>query len=213
MPYVRYNPTMNAICLVIDRLHAGYLGSYGNAWIETPAMDRLASRSLVFDHALVDTPHLDPLYRSYWQGWHAMCPPPESREALVPLLRQAGIATTLLTDEPQVARHPLSVDFDELVEIDPPWQQQNASEVDETHFARCFVQMINWFEAAQGPYLLWCHLGGLGARGMRRYGFVRRIARKATRRHRRRPKCRIDCCRPITIPTSCSACRRRMPDR
>ena len=27
---------MNAICLVVDRLHAGYLGAYGNAWIDTP---------------------------------------------------------------------------------------------------------------------------------------------------------------------------------
>ena len=63
---------MNAICLVIDRLHAGYLGAWGNTWIETPWLDRLAAESLVFDQMLVDTPHLEPLYRSYWHGLHAL---------------------------------------------------------------------------------------------------------------------------------------------
>ena len=154
---------MNAICLVVDRLHAGYLGAYGNSWIETPALDRLASQSVVFDQALVDSPQLERLYRSYWQGWHALCPaPPESRPTLAALLRQAGVTTALLTDEPQVARHPLAVDFDEVVEIDPPWQPHSAGEIHQTHFAQCFVEIIDWLEAARGPFLLWCHLGGLG---------------------------------------------------
>lgn len=155
---------MNAICLVIDRLHAGYLGAYGNAWIETPSLDRLASRSLVFDRALVDSPRLDQLYRSYWQGWHAMCPPPPpaSRPSLAALLREAGVNTALLTDEPQVGQHPLAVDFDELVEIDPPWQPQTAKDIERTHLARCFMQIIRWLERARGPFVLWCHLGGLG---------------------------------------------------
>ncbi len=154
---------MNAICLVVDRLHAGYLGAYGNSWIETPALDRLASRSLVFDRSLVDSPQLERLYRSYWQGWHALCPAPaESQPTLATLLREAGVSTALLTDEPQVARHPLAVDFDELIEIDPPWQPQIAGEIHQTHFARCFMQMIEWLTAARGPFLLWYHLGGLG---------------------------------------------------
>ena len=161
--YVRYNRGMNAICLVVDRLHAGYLGAYGNAWIETPSLDRLASRSLVFDRALVDSPQLERLYRSYWQGWHAMCPAlPESRPGLAALLREAGVTTALLTDEPRVARHPSAEDFDELIEIDPPWQPQNADQIEQTHLAQCFVQIINWLTTARGPFLLWCHLGGLG---------------------------------------------------
>ena len=65
---------MNAICLVIDRLHRGFLGAYGNTWIETPAFDRLAAESFVFDQMLVDSPRLGPLYRSFWQGLHALAP-------------------------------------------------------------------------------------------------------------------------------------------
>jgi hypothetical protein len=154
---------MNAICLVFDRLHTGYVGAYGNSWIDTPALDRLASQSFLFDRALIDSPELERLYRSYWQGWHAMCPEPaEPRPSLVTQLRGAGVTTALLTDEPQIARHPLAVDFDELIEIDPPWQPQTAKEIEQTHFGRCFVQMIEWLESARGPFMLWCHLGGLG---------------------------------------------------
>jgi hypothetical protein len=154
---------MNAICLVFDRLHAGYVGAYGNSWIETPAFDRLASQSFVFDRALIDTPELDKLYRSYWQGWHALCPAaPEARPSLATMLDGADVTTVLLTDEPQVARHPLAEEFDELIEIDPPWQASGATEIEQTHFGRCFVEIIDWLESARGPFLLWCHLGGLG---------------------------------------------------
>ena len=161
---VHYNCGMNAICLVFDRLQAGFLGAYGNTWIETPSFDRLASQSFLFDQALIDSPRLDRLYRSYWQGRHALCPDalPGQNLSLAAMLRDLGVTSALLTDEPQVARHPLAVDFDDLVEIDPPWQPQNARKIDATHFGRCFVEMIQWLESATGPFMLWCHLGGLG---------------------------------------------------
>jgi hypothetical protein len=154
---------MNAVCLVFDRLHAGYLGAYGNAWIGTPWLDRLASQSLVLDHALIDSPDLEPLYRSYWQGWHAMRRAPAGPQpSLMAILGEAGVNTALLTDDPQVARHPLAMDFEQVIEIDPPWQPQTVAKAEETHFGRCFVEMIEWLESARGPFLLWCHLGGLG---------------------------------------------------
>src|SRR5512145_980248 len=105
---------MNTICLVIDRLHAGCLGSYGNTWVQTPAFNRLAAESFVFDQMLIDTPELERLYRSYWQGWHALCPhePPEDRRSLIAALREAGVTTAILSDERRVIEHPLAVDFD-----------------------------------------------------------------------------------------------------
>jgi arylsulfatase A-like enzyme len=155
---------MNAICLVIDRLHAGYVGAYGNTWIETPAMDRLASRALTFDQALVDSPRLTDVYRSYWEGWHALCAagPPEDRPTLPALLRQAGVNTALLTDEPALVQHRLAAEFDELIRIDPPWEPQPVEHIEQTHLAECFVQAIDWLQSAREPFLLWCHLAGLG---------------------------------------------------
>ena len=154
---------MNAICLVLDRLHSGYVGAYGNSWIETPSFDRLASRAFLFDQAAVDSPELATLYRSYWQGWHALCPAaPASRPSLAALLGQAGVATILVTDDPHVARHPLSAEFDGLIEIDQPRQRQVAAAIEQTHFGRCFAEIVDWLESARGQFLLWCHLGGLG---------------------------------------------------
>ncbi len=64
----------NAIVIVVDRLGAGYLGPYGNTWIETPSCNRLAARSVLFEFALADAVDLATVYRSYWQGLHAMSP-------------------------------------------------------------------------------------------------------------------------------------------
>lgn len=37
-------------------LHLGFLGCYGNDWVATPALDRLAAESVVFDQHFVDFP-------------------------------------------------------------------------------------------------------------------------------------------------------------
>lgn len=164
---------MNAICLIVDRLHAGYLGAYGNSWIKTPAVDRLACEAAVFDQALIDSPLLENYCRSAWHGLHALYPhpqaesrqavaPPQDRPTLAAMLREAGATSALLTDERLVARHPLAVDFDDLIEVDPPWQAQGAAEIEQTHLAKCFVQVLDWLGSVRDPFLLWCHLGGLG---------------------------------------------------
>ncbi len=42
---------MNVDVVVCNSLHLGFLGAYGNAWIETPNLyDRLAAEGVVFDH-------------------------------------------------------------------------------------------------------------------------------------------------------------------
>ena len=155
---------MNSISLVFDRLHSGCLGAYGNSWIETPAVDQLASQSFLFDQMLIDTPDLGRLYRSYWQGRHALCQNASSggSPSLPAILREHGVTTALLTDDPQIARHPLAIDFDELLEIDPPWECRTAADVEHTHLAQCFLQIIDWIQSAPRPFMLWCHLTGLG---------------------------------------------------
>ena len=60
-------------------------------------------------------------------------------------------------------RHPLADDFDELLAIDPAWQPATAASIEATQFGRCFVEIIDWLQSATGPFLLWCHLGSLGA--------------------------------------------------
>ncbi len=163
-PELRYNPRMNAICLMIDRLHVGSVGAYGNAWCQTPSLDRLASQAMVFDHALIDSPDLDALCRSHWQGWHALCAdgPPEPRPSLAEQLGDTGVTTILMSDEPQIVRNPRAIDFDELIEIEPAWQAETAEKMEQTQLARCFMQAIERIESAREPFFLWCHLASLG---------------------------------------------------
>nr|NIR02469.1 sulfatase-like hydrolase/transferase [Gemmatimonadales bacterium] len=39
---------MNLIVIVSDTFRWDYLGAYGNDWIETPHLDKLASESAIF---------------------------------------------------------------------------------------------------------------------------------------------------------------------
>lgn len=45
---------MNLLFLVADTLRWDYLGAYGNDWIKTPNLDRLAAESLVYDDAYAE---------------------------------------------------------------------------------------------------------------------------------------------------------------
>ena len=47
---------MKALVIVANGLHLGYLGCYGNDWVATPNLDRLAAEGIVFDQHLADWP-------------------------------------------------------------------------------------------------------------------------------------------------------------
>jgi hypothetical protein len=155
---------MNILCLVVDRLHAGYLGALGNSWIETPHFDRLASQSLLFEQALVDCPQLDLLYRSYWHGWHAMCPQPPAadRPSLVELAGQQDMHTILMADDSEIAGLPLAQSFAHRVHLNPPRRKRVAKAVEGTHLAGCVAQLVEQIQTAQKPFFLWSHLASLG---------------------------------------------------
>lgn len=48
-----------AIVLLLDQLSRRCLGCYGHEWIDTPNLDRLASRSVVFDHCFSSPADVD----------------------------------------------------------------------------------------------------------------------------------------------------------
>ena len=59
---------MNVVVVVCNSLHLGFIGAYGNAWIETPNLDRLASEGIVFDHHFPENLTTLPTRRSWWTG-------------------------------------------------------------------------------------------------------------------------------------------------
>jgi Sulfatase len=154
----------NLISLVVDRLHAGMIGAYGNSWIRTARLDQLASESFLFDQAFVDSPELERLYRAYWLGWHGALRQgaPEGGASLPQLLASAGMHTALVTDEPEVAGLLLAADFAEQVLVESPAVDQTAADVSQTHLARVFGAATEWLRSAPKPFCLWVHARGMG---------------------------------------------------
>jgi arylsulfatase A-like enzyme len=98
---------MNVIVVVCNSLHLGFLGAYGNAWIETPNLDRLAAEGTVFDHHFPENLTTLPTRRSWWtgrygfpdpeQGWTAL----RADEKILPdYLWDKGVRTALISDVP-----------------------------------------------------------------------------------------------------------------
>ncbi len=149
----------HAVCLVVDRLSAGFLGAYGNTWIHTPHFDQFASQSLLFDQALIDSPRLPLLYESWWRGSHALTPrlaPP-----LPDHMKSLGTATCLLTDDTEVAGLAGADQFDARSLVDLRDQQQPAEEVEATHCGQFFAAAIAQLHTLDQPTLLWLHTRAL----------------------------------------------------
>jgi arylsulfatase A-like enzyme len=56
---------MKIVVIEACGLHLGYVGCYGNDWVATPNLDRLATEGIVFDWHFADQPELQPA--TSWQ--------------------------------------------------------------------------------------------------------------------------------------------------
>src|SRR3990172_3784447 len=122
----------NALVLVIDRLGSGFLGPYGNTWIETPAWNHLAACSMLAETALSDTADLAALYRSYWHGRHAFSAQHAlDTPALAGYLAERHVETWVVPGEPLVAGHAAAGGFRERV-ILPAGEEREAELIEQT---------------------------------------------------------------------------------
>ena len=113
----------NVIVVVCNSLHLGFLGTYGNGWIETPHLDRLAAEGVVFDHHFPENLTTLPTRRSWWTGRYGF-PDPElgwtplrpDEEILPDLLWKQGVRTALISDVPMLREptHGYGRGFDEV---------------------------------------------------------------------------------------------------
>ncbi|RUL87248.1 sulfatase family protein [Tautonia sociabilis] len=117
---------MNVIVIACNGLHLGFLGPYGNAWIETPNLDRLASEGVVFDHHYPENLTTLPTRRSWWTGRYGFPDPDQGWTPLRPdepilpdLLYDRGVRSALISDVPMLrqAGHGFGRGFDEVVWI------------------------------------------------------------------------------------------------
>jgi arylsulfatase A-like enzyme len=115
---------MNVVVVACNGLHLGFLGPYGNAWIETPHFDRLATEAVVFDQHFAENLTTLPTRRSWWTGRYGFADPDQGWTPLRPderilpdLLWDHGVQTSLISDNPYLreAGHGFGRGFDEVL--------------------------------------------------------------------------------------------------
>jgi len=147
----------NVLVIVLDRLGAGFLGPYGNTWIETPALNQFAAQALLIENAIIDSSDLTLLYRSLWNGTHALSRQPILPERnLAQLATGAGLKTVLVTDEELLLSHP-SCHFQERFSLLEPEPTEPAAGVEETCLARLCVAAADQLSQRPTPWLMWVH--------------------------------------------------------
>lgn len=113
---------MNIVLIVADTFRRDHLGCYGNEWIRTPHLDRLAKRSTVFDccyaASFPTVPHRSDLltgrFNFAYLGW---MPLPQEETTLPQLLKGAGYVTMGVVDTPFYLRNGYGYDrgFDDFI--------------------------------------------------------------------------------------------------
>ena len=155
------SPTQSAIVIVVDRLGAAWLGPYGNTWVETPYFNQFASESFLCEQAIIDSPNLQRVYRSYWTGQHAcLATQPDPTCNLLHSLSERSIPTILVTDESSVAEHPCADSIQSVV-LEATDAAGSAESVDDTQIARLFALATQTLSDLAPPYLLWIHARGM----------------------------------------------------
>jgi len=96
---------MNTIVIISDTLRRDFLGCYGNEWIHTPYLDRIAEEAIVFDRARAGSFPTVPCRHDVFTGRWTMAFKPWSpldgdQVVLSELLGRAGYVTGCFVDVP-----------------------------------------------------------------------------------------------------------------
>lgn len=120
------------------------LGPYGNTWVRTPEVDRLAAQSLVCDQAFACEPKLDAVLSALWSEMMT------DRE------------TILFTDDPAVDAHLSAKSFTSrrLMEL-PQKVSKAARSIESTQMAMFFGQAAAQLEQLREPFALYVHARGM----------------------------------------------------
>jgi arylsulfatase A-like enzyme len=116
-----------AIVIAVDGLRASALGAYGNTAQATPALDALASQSVVVEWMLCTSPELSAFYGAAWGE-----PPLPQR------IGAEGGAATLITDDSEVAERGDAAGFANVLLVELP-STDAAETVSDTSLAKLFA--------------------------------------------------------------------------
>jgi arylsulfatase A-like enzyme len=105
----------NVLLVVSDTFRRDHLGAYGNDWIRTPALDRLAAQSVVFDNHLIGSFPTMPARADLLTGRLSLTfmtwgPLPGDLPTLPALLSETGYLTMGIVDTPFYVRNGFGYD-------------------------------------------------------------------------------------------------------
>jgi hypothetical protein len=147
----------SAVVVVVDRLGAGFLGPYGNTWVDTPQFNRLASESLVCETALADSPDVKQACRAWWSGRHALELVTSQTPGLPLAARESGRLTSLVSSDLEL----VTDGFGDHQFVSSPTPGKRAEELEQTAIGALFVEAARRVSELREPSLLWIHSSGM----------------------------------------------------
>ncbi len=149
------------VVISLRGLPLGLVGCYGNDWIDTPTLDRLAAEGVVFDRHLADRPDAAGAARSWRTGRYHLpaadaepTPEPQPAADLLDLLSAAGVPTVLVQDDSRPAAEEFLTGWQEVRRVPAVAEEGTVLE-------RCLESAVESLEGVAGRerWLLWLSLG------------------------------------------------------
>jgi arylsulfatase A-like enzyme len=158
---------MNVVVLALRGCPVAALGPYGNEWIATPNLDRLAAEGVVFDRHLSDSPDPDAAGRAWRTGRHQIPPigpgtaatsPAARPDDLLALLKARGVRTALIRHTRPVndAHADFYAGWDELFDARPDPADRSPADA----LLRALPAALDRLAGATG-WLLWVEIDRL----------------------------------------------------
>lgn len=153
-----------AIVICFDRWHAGFLGLYGNPWVDSPALDEFAVSAAVFDQHFAENLAPEAAQHAWWTG-RCQFPLNEQQQrrepSWLPLLAEHKVSSILLHDpDAKLPIHPRSFAASRAISLDDVARIHY--EEDAPRFVKAAVQRIQKMgQDPDLPELFWIHASGL----------------------------------------------------
>jgi len=160
----------NLVLITIDTLRADRLGCYGYSNAQTPNLDQLAKRGVLFENAITHTPLTAPSHASIFTGVYPTVHKVRdtggfvlagSQATLAQILQQRGWSTAAFVGSSVLKRQfgfdrGFSVYDDEMPKPDP---RRVTGDYAERRAAEVVDRALRWVTTGSGkPFFLWVHL-------------------------------------------------------
>jgi arylsulfatase A-like enzyme/Flp pilus assembly protein TadD len=158
---------LNVLLVTIDTLRPDRLSCYSPKYVQTPQIDALAARGVLFERAFAHAPLTLPSHASILLGAtplahgaddNGMCVVPRSAPNMAKALKAAGCATgAFVSAFPLDSRFGLNEGFD-VYDDKYPARPAAALDFPERSAEKTMAAALSWLDAQHGRWFLWIHL-------------------------------------------------------